>query len=47
MSSMQPNTDDIPGTIIFDGKQAMKGYASEQDVFLVQLGRKPRRVSAQ
>lgn len=27
MSSKQPDTDNIPGTVIFDGHQAMKGYA--------------------
>jgi protocatechuate 4,5-dioxygenase alpha chain len=33
VSSKQPNIDDIPGTVIFDGKQAMKGYALNKMCF--------------
>ncbi len=32
-------TTPIPGTIIFDGREAMKGYAAQQDVLLLQQRR--------
>jgi protocatechuate 4,5-dioxygenase, alpha chain len=33
VSLEKPTTDDIPGTIIFDGKQAIKGYALNKMCF--------------